>query len=152
MSNKPVINGKKSVESSPSLLKYSNYQQNMLDIPDTIRSELKSKGYEGRWINYNQFLKDGNFHKEGWVPYRPDKSDTTDGFFFGQNPDGIIRRKELVLAFRPKEICESHRLHLRQKANQKNLSKKAASDELRQMAKDGRFSSHVKMDDENDSE
>jgi hypothetical protein len=120
----------------------------MLDIPEGVKVELDAKGLEGRWINYNQYLADGNFHKEGWVPYKPEKQDASNGFFFGNNPDGIIRRKELVLAARDKEVCEAHRTHLRDKANLTKGFKKAQKAELRQMAVDGRFSTQIEAEDE----
>jgi hypothetical protein len=141
---KPVVSGKKPVESAS--LKYSSFHRNMLDIPPAIAAELKEKGLEGRWINYNEFVKDGNFHRQGWVPFRPEKADSSNGFFFGNNPDGIIRRKELVLASRPKEICDAHRAHLKDAAKRKATSKKTAEAELRQMASDGRLNTRIEGD------
>lgn len=106
--SKPVVSNK-----GPA---YSEFNRNMLEIPADLSKEMDGKGLEGRWINLKRFTEEG-FHKRGWVPFKPEKVSETNGFFYGNNPDGFIRRAELVLACRPKELGDQHRADLKQKAD-----------------------------------
>jgi hypothetical protein len=110
--NKPVVNKGSA---------YSDFNRNMLEIPADISNEIESKGLEARWINLKRFTEEG-FHRRGWAPFKPEKVSEANGFFFGNNPDGYIRRAELVLACRPKELGDSHRADLRHKADRLKAS------------------------------
>lgn len=143
-----TLNGKKPVSEKPqSTLKYSTYQANALDIPPGIQEELKSKNLEGRWINYKRYTDDGFFHKEGWIPYKPDKQDVSNGLHYGNNVDGIIRRREMVLASRPSDVCESHREYLKEKTRRQNGRHKSA---LSKEARDSGFNTSVFEDTDNE--
>lgn len=123
----------------------------MLAISEELKKEITSKGLEYRWISYRHYVENGNFHKHSWAVYKPEKKDSDQGFYLGNNPDGIIRRGDCILAVRPKELCEQHREDLADRANrQKYGHKKAMANELRQMAKDGRLD--TKIDEESSDE
>lgn len=144
-----TVNGKKPLSSKPqNTYSYTNYQANLLDIPAEIKAQLIAKGLEGRWINYKRFVDDGNFHKEGWVPFKSESP--VSGVFGGTNPDGLVRRKELVLACRAKEICESHRAFNRDKLDK--AKKKSAARELRDLARSGGLRTTVVDDGVDDNE
>jgi hypothetical protein len=150
---KPTINGKKDISTKPSSApRYSTWTKNFLDIPKEVAKELEEMGHEGRWISLTEFSKNGNFHNHGWVPFRPKTPSSENSFHYGNNPDGIIRRKELVLASRPKEICELHREDIQQRTNRQSHKSKAAADELRRMAREKNFATSIVADDADSEE
>lgn len=108
---------------------------NILKIPAEIKKELDAKNLEGRFIRYEEFVKLGGMHPRGWEPYKPDVSPKSYQLF-GSNPDGFIRRKDLVLASRSKELCDLHRGKLKQDADRKmsSASQKAAAKGLKSMS------------------
>lgn len=138
-SNKPVVAGKKPVSQKPKPSSaMPDFFRNKLQLPDDIAAELKARSLEGRWISYTKFVNEGNSHERGWSIYKAAKRpEAADAFQLGASPDGIIRRGDSVLAVRPIEQCDKHRAWLRDRANRQNSSfKRAAAEELRQMARD----------------
>lgn len=114
---------------------------NPLSLPPSIKEELKAAGLEARFIDAKKLYENHGYHPKGWVPYKrstQNQSDTLEKSEFksGSDPDGTFRRGTLILATRPIEVSEKHRLLNRQKADrQKGYTKQKAA-ELRQMAKE----------------
>lgn len=138
MSTKPVLNGRKPVSEKVKQAAKSpgTFSKTLLDIPANIKAELSAKGLEGRWISFKQYADNYGYHKNNWAVFKSDSKTSPDGVLFGNNPDGIIRRGDLVLAARPMEQGDEHRAILAEKARIARGYQKAKAEELRQMAKD----------------
>lgn len=134
-------------------LQVPDFFRNKLQVAPEVLADIKAKGQEHRWINYTEFQKDDNQHKWGWVPYkRPSELKSAEGFVFGNNPDGIIRRRELVLAVRPLAYGIEHRAMLQDRANRELGRKRGHAGELRQQAKDVGLSTTITEEDDDSSE
>jgi hypothetical protein len=84
---------------------------NDLDLDPTLVEELKRKNLVARFINATSFKKTGN-HRARWVPYQRESKSS----LFGSDPEGFVRRGDLVLAVKPLEAVKQHRALLRQRA------------------------------------
>lgn len=147
-------NGKKplSEKSTPTALGMPDFYKNRLQVPAEILKELEAKGLSHRWINYKSFLEDGNQHEWGWELYKkPVGAVSSDNLVNGTSPDGIIRRKDIVLAVRPKEHTRQHKEHLKDKVD-RQTSKKTGAGELRSMAKQGNLGSRIAEDSDSGAE
>lgn len=114
-----------------------NFFRNKLMVPDDIAADIAAKGLEPRWIAYKKYVENGNSHDKGWTVYKAPVAPTSADTLMGKHPDGIIRRGDLVLAVRHKDLCDQHRAYNSQRAySQTHGFKKAQAEELRQMAKD----------------
>jgi hypothetical protein len=141
MSN--IKNGKLplSRKPGPSPVNYEDIFDNALSVDPKLIELLKAKGFSIRFINAKRYSDMGGSHPARWRPIsmkelRSLGYDTMSIIDFkdGSDPDGFIRRAELVLAVRPTDLNEKHKAYLRQEAERarvKNLSKTHA-DEARQ--------------------
>jgi len=134
--SKPIVNGKKPLPSSKKALQHDDLFGNMLSISPDIQAELDAKGLVGRWVSASKLYAAGGYHPKGWVVYKSDSIKTE--FKFGNDPDGIIRRGDSVLAVKSKEKADQHREFLKQKAARQTNTQAMAASELRSaMAKTG---------------
>lgn len=104
---------------------------NPLKIDETLKSELRTKGLEYRFINIKSF-KDLGFHRSHWRPYKRDSVQPQDSGF-GTDTEGYLRRGDLVLAVKAKEHADLHRNQLRLKAKLQASPSKVRAAELKQM-------------------
>lgn len=106
-----------------------------LMIDPVIKAEIEAKGLVCRWINAHKLKENYGFDARRWVPYKPEsKGDSAFGF---QDSEGYVRRGDLVLGVRSKEINAAHKAKIDRK--NKTLSavqNKQAADELRMRMKD----------------
>ena len=108
----------------------------LLKIEPDLKAELERKGLEGRFVDARKLYEFNGYHKNGWVPYKRDKSDTignTD-FKLGTDPDGIVRRGTLILAVKPKETAAKHRAFLKAKADRSSKVQATSARDLRRFA------------------
>jgi hypothetical protein len=143
-----TISGRKPLSQKPKKPTYNiqNFFRDRLALDPTIKTELDAKGVEGRWISYKKYLENGNYHEWGWQVYKRDASKTNEsGQLLGNNPDGIIRRGDCVLAVRPKELCEQHRAYNADKAARQSSKKfqRLKAQELREMAEESGLGAQV---------
>jgi hypothetical protein len=127
------------------------FSQDILQIDPALKAEIEGKGLEYRWIDRQEFLGAGNFHKNYWSPYRRDaaKDSATMDLKYGNDPEGFIRRKSLVLAVRPKDIGDDHRITLREKASRYHGGvRKRQAEQMRQTVRESGVSASVIDDDE----
>lgn len=107
-------------------MQYTDFISNQLAIPDALVKELKAQGLAHRFVNATTFRDEYSVHRSGWKPYNV-KSRTTISKLTGMDPEGIIRRGDLVLAVRPLAVSQQHRKVLDQRNNRlKNFNKEAA--------------------------
>jgi hypothetical protein len=150
-----IIDGKKPIteKKSGSLESLKKLFRNKLDLDERLVTFFSSKGLDCRFINYKTFADQG-FHSHGWEIYQPSKHGSCDGFetfYWGQNPDGIIKRGDAVLAVRQKEISAEHRALLREKSDRLSNYNRRAAKELRQQVKDSNIKAEIHEGyDEND--
>ena len=140
--NKAIKGGKKPIEQKHQDYVYQNEDDifgNRLNVDSRLKKELAEKGLEYRFINFNKYKEDGNFHNRGWQPYISQKNaQTAMEKALGQQPDGLFRRGDLVLAVRPASVGDRHRKILREKnLRQKGIQAQRA-DDLKQVAKESR--------------
>lgn len=92
-----------------------DYQFNTVSLPKDLQDEMRSKGLEWRFINFHH-LKQNGYHKTFWQPYKPDKKpEFVFGGEFGQDPNGYVIRKDLILAVKPAEEAKKMRNMLKNK-------------------------------------
>ncbi len=113
------------------------YDINMLVVPDVILKKLEKDGYDHRWINEVEFRKNFNMHKSGWLPYHI-KNERAMSSFDGIDSAGALRRGDLILAVRPKEMTESRRKRINEQLARQSGSKvqKRKAEEFKQVMKD----------------
>lgn len=123
------VRSKKTEESQPVRESLEGIFGNALDVPAFLKKELDTKGLEGRWIDYKNYVENAGFHRTGWAPYKPENG-------VGTTPDGYIRRGSVVLAARSKEQSDRHRAILKGKADRQLGAAKSSTqaNELRRMS------------------
>ena len=114
------------------------------DIPKDIKADLDARGLEARWIDSREYEKDGNQHKNFWVPYRRQAqlaSNESDAFEFksGISADGYVRRRGSILAIRPKQLGDKHRAMIKQKTLNQAKVAAASQESLRDEARRAGF-------------
>ncbi len=133
MSN--LKNGKKPLSSRPvSPFGAPEEFGNALTIPANIKADLEKTGRVARWINSKKLAEFQGYHPKGWVPYKlPDTMRSADSFKFGNDPEGIVRRGDCILACKSAEQGKKHKDYLNALASQsKNINAQKAN-ELRAM-------------------
>jgi hypothetical protein len=107
---------------------------NQLAVPAEIQEELAEQGLEGRWLNAKTLHSNQGYHPKGWSVYRR-KAPTVDSsaFKFGSDPDGIIRRGDLILGVKTTEKADLHRRHLSSRADRYSNINADKAQELRDL-------------------
>lgn len=109
---------------------------NLLAIPADVQAELESKGLTGRWLNAKELYTNQGYHKRGWKVYKREKpsSDIMSlDFKTGSDPEGIVRRGDLILGVKNKEEIEKHRGMLKSKAQRSSNINSEKANELRSL-------------------
>lgn len=107
-----------------------------LEIPSDLQAELDEQGLVARWINAGEFQRQAGFHRSRWVPYKSQskvKAGATS--LFNGDPEGFIRRGDLILAVKSQEEADLHKARLSAKANNYKDFNKTKARELREMAR-----------------
>lgn len=121
----------------PAALSLEDIFGNSLGIDPELAATLKAKGLAWRFISYPQLQKMGGTHARGWKPYKPDSGKIDNHTFqVGADPEGFIRRGELILAVRPIELNEKHKQYLAQEAARTKGFQASKVEELREMVRD----------------
>lgn len=155
-----IKSGKRPLSSKNSdiILRDEDVFGNPLSLPPGLKAELAEKGLEARFIDSKKLYDNHGYHDKGWTPYKrssQSSSATLDKSEFksGSDPDGVFRRGSLILAVKPKEEVEKHRLLLKQKANRQKTYNKTTAAELRKLAREASANSEVYEGyDENDTD
>lgn len=138
-----TVNGKKplSQKPKPMALSHDDLFGNQLGVDPDIKKKLNEMGMDCRFISVKHLQDMGGTHQYGWRPVKmKDVCDTIDGHtkLFGADPEGYIRRGDLVLGMRSKELGEKHKQYLAQEADRVSLKKlqRSHKDTLRQTLKE----------------
>lgn len=116
-----------------------------LSLPEELKEELEKKGLVGRWVNATELTKFQGYHPKGWKVYKKDSGtiSASGQFRFGNDPDGVIRRGDCILAVKTAEEVSKHKAFLKQRADiAKGVSGKAAA-EMREALKQNQVKSTV---------
>lgn len=124
---------------------------NVLEIPADIQSDLTSRGLVGRWINAKKAQDMGGYNPRGWAIYRRPK-ELRDTIGFGNDPDGIVRRGDCVLAVKTIADHAKHKGFLKAEASKKLGAKAKQAHDLRAAIKSSGLSSSVSDSYDDDEE
>lgn len=156
-----IRNGKKplSQKSRPAPVNAEDIFQNPLGLDPELVTTLQSKGVAYRFINYKKFIEMGGQHQGYWKPVRLSQLKEwgydnmgLNEFINGQDPDGFVRRQDLVLAIRSKDINDKHLRYLRQEADRVKDMQEAHANEARERVRGSGIKVHSGYEDEFDSE
>lgn len=113
-----TVNGKKplSQKVKQSSLSSADMFGNTLAIPEDVKADLEAKGLEPHWLNAKVVYANQGYHPKGWQVYKKDPKMLSDtmglSFKFGNDPDGIIRRGDLILGVKTKAEARKHKDYL----------------------------------------
>lgn len=111
----------------------TSFYNDQLALDDELKAELAEKGLSYKFINAQEFAKRGS-HKSHWVPYKREKKVENSSFskIYGTDPEGFVRRGDLILAVKTMEQADAHRDFLRQRSQQLSTSvDQQAAEELK---------------------
>lgn len=132
-----IKDGKKPISQKPakaSIFMNDDVFGNHLSIPEDVQKELDEQGLHGRWLNAKTLHSNQGYHPKGWSVYRRKSVDKdATAFKFGADPDGIIRRGDLILGVKTKEKYENHKAFLESKAQRYSNVNSNHADELRSL-------------------
>lgn len=146
---KPVVTKKQPV--------VPNHNEDIFDsafaVPPQVMKEIKEKGYACRWINGTTLQKGFGFNKNRWVPFKSEFVKSSIGSLFGGDPEGYVRRGDLVLAVKPKELQDKHKAFNAQKiALSKGDAVKKRKEEMRAIAEEHNVKSKIESEYEEENE
>jgi hypothetical protein len=115
-----------------------------------MKTLIESKGMAIRFISAPKLAANAGYHARAWRALSTKQLKEwgyatigLDNFLNGSDPDGYIRRGDLVLAVRPLEQHKMHQAYLKQEANRANRSQKKHADALRDYVKDHNLDARV---------
>lgn len=136
--------------SRPTPINSDDVFMNPLGLDTEITDCITKHGFSYRFINYKQFVDMGGSHVAHWRPVRLSQLktwgyDTMAGqaLLEGNDTDGFIRRGDLVLAIRNKEINEKHKAYLRQEASAASNSQENHANQLREFVRSSGLKAQV---------
>jgi hypothetical protein len=155
-----IQNGKRplSTKNRPSASTLDDIFGSPLGLDPGIVKAIEAKGLSYRFVSVPALQKMGGYHNRGWRPLLMKELGGEYGTLnqnslqFGGDPDGYLRRGDLVLAVRPKDMTDKHRAFLRQEAllRSNSVRDKAQAEELRNMAKRAGLDTVVESDSDSD--
>lgn len=105
-------------------------QPSLLHITDTVKKVLDSKDLACKWISDITYRRNYGFNKEGWKPHKFSEN------VEGMDPEGFLRRGDLILASQPTENVAEKKARIRRKTQAYEGFNKEKANELRRLAKD----------------
>jgi len=135
-----IQNGKKPLSSKPRQQSPASLEDifgNTLGIEASISDALMKKGLEYRWISMKKYGDMGNSHERAWRPVKRSECGIIDptAITNGSDPDGYIRRGDLVLAVRSKDLGDKHRAFLKSQADRQRNVQREHANELKEFVK-----------------
>jgi hypothetical protein len=125
--------------------------KSQLDVNSELKKELKEKNLVYRWINAKQFQQSFGFHRSGWVPYKRSSSTKVDSLF-GGDPEGYVRRGDLVLAVKSTEDQAKHKAGIAYKTSLYSGLNRKQAQQLAESARQAGFKTKVSEGYENQGE
>lgn len=122
--------------------------KSQLEIDNSLKKELTDKGLAYRWINAKQFQQSFGFHRSGWAPYKRTAGAKQDSLF-GGDPEGYVRRGDLVLAVKTIEEQAKHKAGLAYKTSLYSGLNRKQAQQLAEAARQAGFKTKVSEGYEN---
>lgn len=138
--------GKKplSKKPQPTMLNADAVYGNLLQIPEDLQKELDDQNLVAKWISADVVYKGGGYHPKRWVPYkRKNVTPSMNEFGLGRDPEGVIRRGDLILGVKTKEASEMEKAYLQQKADRALGINQQKADEMRRFARDAKIDATI---------
>jgi hypothetical protein len=125
-----------------------------LAVSPKLIAEIEAKGLVHRWINAVKYKSNYGYDSRQWQPYQVKKNEGVENNFYGfTDSEGYIRRGDLILAVRKKEVND---LVKARNANKiKNLAgtqRKQAKEQIKQSLKSADSDSAKIYDDYDENE
>lgn len=93
----------------------------LLTVPEEIEKANPDKHFV--YVNYNKLQQYGMWHPEGYTLFKVQKdTESLDSQDFSKSFDGLVHRREMVLAYLPKEEYEERQLEARLIRGDRNLA------------------------------
>jgi hypothetical protein len=98
------IKGNKVALSDKQELTYADVFGDRSGMPDELKAELDAQGLVGRWLSAKKVYDNQGYHPKGWRVYkRKNAGLTSNEFSTGKDPDGVVRRGDLILGVKTVE-------------------------------------------------
>ncbi len=124
---------------------------NMLALPDTLKTYLTAQGLDWRFLNAKEFRGAGGYHRSHWQPLKI-TTEMGDLGLSAVTAEGLIQRGDLILGVRTKAVTAKHKEFLAEKNRRYSQFNKNAADEMRSTIRSKGLSG-VKVDESmNDGE
>lgn len=104
---------------------------NMLALPQGLKTYLTDKGLDWRFLNATQFRAGGNYHRSNWKALNVREHESATELVSGITAEGLIQRGDLILGVRTKAISAKHREFLAEKNRRYNNFNKEKAKEMR---------------------
>lgn len=108
-----------------------SHTPNLLTIEDSIKKHLDVEGLGYKFINDTTLRRNYGFNKEGWKPHKFPET------IRGTDPEGYLRRGDLVLASQPIGDVDMKRAIIKKRTEAYKHFNKEKANELRQLSRDG---------------
>lgn len=105
-------------------------------VPEQVAAEIKEAGLVSRWINATEFKKAFGFHKNRWQPFQSKYMKSLANGIFGGDPEGYVRRGDLILAVKSKELQDKHRAFVKDRTEALAGKAKQHKAKLREIARE----------------
>jgi hypothetical protein len=113
-------------------------------IDPALRQELEAKNLAFRWINGHKFKQAYGFDARRWAPYKRESKPLGGSESFGYtDPEGFIRRGDLILAAQPMAVAEARKSKVRAKTKALERQQSGAGDQLKKSFADAGIKSKV---------
>ncbi len=115
-------------------MSYTDFFNNRLQIPVDVADEAAAKNLVLRWINAKEFRNNQGMHKSYWQIFKADCLKSSKDSIYGADPEGILRRGDLILGCRSRELHEAHQGALEDRNRAYKQHNKKAAQKMRQDA------------------
>lgn len=133
MTTKPTIK-----KTEPKIGNQNELYQSAFEVPEQVKKEIQEAGLVCRWINAKTFKEQFGFHKHHWMPFKSKYMASLAGSIFGGDPEGYVRRGDLILAAKSKELQDKHRAHIdaQNRAKIAGVTQESQRKQMREIARE----------------
>lgn len=117
---------------------------NMLALPDNLKSYLTEKGLDWRFLNAREYRGAGNYHRSHWQPLKVTEEMGKLGLM-STTAEGLIQRGDLILGVRTKAVTAKHKEFLRERNRRYSNFAQTEARKLREDVARKGMSEHVKV-------
>jgi len=119
-------------------LQGEDMELNLLTVDPALAKEIKDKGLVYRFINAPQLQQNYGYHRSGWTPYKREATEKKGSldFQFGTDPEGYVRRGDLVLAVKTVRANEQRKAKIAASTARYDQFNKQAANQLKDFSKE----------------